>query len=83
MSDKQAENWWDKLRATIWLSNTQPQTQRGIQLFTGQNQEYEMKPKQGIICKQIRFNQNNQETFDIQTEQQNNAHKSAENEIEH
>ena len=39
--------------------------------------------KQGIICKQIRFNQNNQETFDIQSEQQNNAHKSAENEIEH
>ena len=31
----------------------------------------------------IRFNQNNQENFDTQTEKQNNAHWSAENEMEH
>lgn len=31
----------------------------------------------------IRFNQNNQETLDVQTKQQDNAHRPAENEIEH
>ena len=31
----------------------------------------------------IRFNQNNEEAFVTQTEQQNNSHGSAENEMEH
>ena len=31
----------------------------------------------------IRFSQNNQETLDVQTERQNNAHRPAKNEIEH
>ena len=59
---------WDKLKVHNTTIKHQTQTQKGIQLFTGENQEYERELNQSIIYKQIRFKQNNQETCDTQTE---------------
>ena len=73
--------WWDKLEIlTITIIH---QTQGGIQLFTGENQECQREPKTEHYIQVIVYNQNNLMALDVHNKQQNKAHGLTEKEVEH
>ena len=52
MSDKQTQNWWDKLEClnkTIKTSNPNPK--KNPTIYKKKKHKYQRQPKQSIICK--------------------------------